>query len=322
MGMMNREYRMLLWIEEYGCITATQASYIFFGGLKTGRREAMVRLNMLVDIGKLKKYQSSFNGELQYYIKKRQTLHQIKLLDYLVYIISKGYTDIRFKPEGSFYNQCTIKTWVFNKWVDYRVDAIVEYDDNGIAHRVYLEIDNTHQSNGHELVRDSTGYNHDRYEHIARELHDKQYEKLRDYLPPEDHLEELVVVKNYLVHEHSRVAYHKDKEVNRERIIEKVDFNMYVYFLPWDLNSYFYPEQAKIDKAEAKERQIKKVAKNNQLKVEAKIKKQSESGNYSQLDLIDISSSSDTEKDIKLLRAEIKKLPDVLYFKNNTIYNI
>ena len=323
MGMVKRDYYMLQFAEKYQCITASQAKHMFFSKLKSGRREAMARLNMMVDMGKLKKYQSTFNGEMQYYFKKRQTLHQVKLLDYLACIIEKGRQNIYFKPEGAFYKECTIHTQVYNKLLDYRVDAIIEYESNGTKYRDYVEIDNTHPSNGSELIRNKTGYNHDRYEHIATELHLRQYKKARDFLPLEDHLERLIVVKNYLINAHSRVAFHMDAEVHKKYIVQKVDFDMYVYFLPWDLNTFFFPEQAKIVKEVSKVKQAKKVAKNVEMKIEAKIIKNNPVLNmFDIIDMLDTNTDDGLDKDIKLLKGEIKKLSNILYFKNNIIYNI
>ena len=319
MGLVNRDRDMLQFAEEFGCITATQAARMFYTGLKSGRREAMKRLNMLVAMGKLKKVQHGVNGEVQYYFKKEQTLHKLKFIDYVTCLFSKGYENISIRKE--------VEVVVEIKMVyhTYKIDAVVEYKKgDGLNYRDYLEIDFTHDSNKSTTREPNSGeakerFLLDRHENIGDQLFHDYYAKLINGEETDGFIERLVIVKKYLVHDHSKVVFElirsDDIMKNAYKFLHE-DYKFEAHFLPWDLNTFFFPEQAQIIKETSKVKQAKKVARKIEIKKEIEIAKEIAKKNPVRFTLADVEKYLEDDglkKDINLLRQEIKELPSIIH---------
>ena len=292
---MHREYLELQFVEKYRCITASQAAHMFYRGLKSGRRQAMGRLNMLVEIGKLKKYQNGIHGEVQYYTGKRQKRHQVKLLDMYTAMVALGYQNVKLLPEVTV----TTKPLGTNKTKIYRVDAILEYINDGVQYRDFVEIDDTHNSD-----------QDDRHKNIAYQRYYEWYCRCRDGELHDGYKERLVVVKNYLLYAHAKCGWFEkpDTEKPLAHPLTFVPYQFNIYFLPWNLNSYFFSEEAEMIKAAADKKQKDQVARKIRVKNEKKLNP------YEQF-YQDMFADDGKEKAIKILKKEIKELPNIIYIK-------
>ena len=250
---MLRDRYMQIFAETFKCITATQAQHMYFTGLKSGRIEASKRLNMLVDKGKLKKSQIGITSEVQYYPSVKQTRHQVKLLDYVAAQYELGYTNIVLKPEFSVeYQVMQTKHYA-------RVDGVLEMEKDGIKYRNYIEIDFTHAKSLKQ------------YEIIASDLFLKYYKRLRSG-KDDGYVEQIVVVKKYLKNDYTEIVDEMDMSVEINRIVWpylKESYCFKAHFLPWDTESFFFPEEAILIKAAAKVKKEKKIA----LKLKRQIEK-------------------------------------------------
>lgn len=243
---MKRDREMLVFTERFKCITASIAAHIFFTGLKSGRIEASKRLNMLVDMGKLKKSQVGISSEVQYYFTKKQTRHQVKLLDYVAAQIELGYEHVTLLPEFKI----PVKVMQTTHYL--RVDGTVEMEKNGIKYRNYIEIDFYH------------GKKVQQYKDIAWGLYDIYYRKLMKGID-DKRIEKIVGVKKYLLHDHKEQIMKIDMHTHINQIIIKFlkpneDYIMNAYYLPWNTEKFFFPQAALLIEEAASIKKEKSIA--------------------------------------------------------------
>lgn len=127
----DRDNLFLSFIEDYGSLTARQASELFFeGSYESARR----RLKYYKDIGRLSYYTSSYNKEKVYYSDEEKKLspHYLFVVDYICYLKKRG---------------CKIKKIIFHpEYLERKIkpDAFVSFEYNGFLYLTLLEVDYTH----------------------------------------------------------------------------------------------------------------------------------------------------------------------------------
>lgn len=134
MYLTNRDKEILKFIESYGSLTISQCSKIFFKDCKKNYYQARRRLKMLSDNKYLLRYRHDMRSETVYYMRKKLSLHDLKVLDIYAELIHLGASIRSFKREYII----TLE----NK--NYRVDGFIECIKNGYFYPILIEVDFTH----------------------------------------------------------------------------------------------------------------------------------------------------------------------------------
>lgn len=138
----NRDKSILAFVERYGSITINQCSKIFFSNCKQSYYQSRKRLKLLSDNSYLKRYRQDMRSEAVYYIIKRLSLHDLKVLDVYAYIKSIGAEIKTFERE--YIIPCDNK--------EYRSDGLIECIYDGYFIPILIEIDYTHFTGTKKLM--------------------------------------------------------------------------------------------------------------------------------------------------------------------------
>lgn len=138
----KRDKGILKFIEEFGSITINQCSKIFFKDCKRNYYQARRRLKLLSDSGYLKRFRKDMRSESVYYLEKRLSVHDLKVLDVYAEFINLGTKIKCFKQEY------VIPTGEKN----YRADAVIEFDYKGYWNTILIEVDYTHFTSQKKLI--------------------------------------------------------------------------------------------------------------------------------------------------------------------------
>lgn len=129
-----RDKSILKFIEKYKSITINQCSKIFFKNCKENYYQARKRLKLLSDNKYLQRYRKDMHSETIYYLTKRLSFHDLKVLDIYAYLINLGAEVKKFKREYTIVLE--------NK--EYRLDGFIECIKDGYFYPIIVEIDYTH----------------------------------------------------------------------------------------------------------------------------------------------------------------------------------
>ncbi|NEZ74234.1 hypothetical protein EXM56_02500 [Clostridium botulinum] len=157
MYLTNRDKKILKFIEEYKSITINQCSKIFFSKCKQNYYQARKRLKLLSDNKHLKRYRKDMRSETIYYLDKKLSIHDLKVLDIYAELINKG-AEIKY-----FKREYTIPT----KNKEYRADGLIECTKDGYFYPILIEVDYTHFTSNKKLLDIyNSNYFQDKYEHL------------------------------------------------------------------------------------------------------------------------------------------------------------
>lgn len=134
MYLTNRDREIIKFVEEYGSITINQCSKIFFRVNKHAYYQARKRLKQLSNEGYLKRYRKDTKSEVIYYLDKKLSIHDLKVLDVYAELTALGAKIKDFKTE---YTIPTGKK-------EYRADALIEFEHDGYFYPLMVEVDYTH----------------------------------------------------------------------------------------------------------------------------------------------------------------------------------
>lgn len=137
-----RDKQILRFIEEYKSITINQAAKIFFNNCKQSYYQARKRLKQLSDNKYIKRYRADMKSECVYYLEKKLSAHDLKVLDVYAELINLG-ADIDY-----FKQEYTIPT----KIKEYRADALIEFTYQEYFYPMLIEIDYTHFTSNKKLL--------------------------------------------------------------------------------------------------------------------------------------------------------------------------
>ncbi|WP_033047159.1 hypothetical protein [Clostridium botulinum] len=142
MYLSDRDKSILKFIEEYGSITINQCSKIFYTKNKERYYQARKKLKKLADEKLLKRYRKDMRSQAVYYMSKKLSFHDLKVLDIYAELIDMGANITFFKREY------TINT--LNK--NYRADGLIECIFDGYFYPILIEIDYTHFTSPKKLL--------------------------------------------------------------------------------------------------------------------------------------------------------------------------
>lgn len=145
----ERDKNILRWVEEHKSITINQTSKIFFKHCKESYYQARKRLRLLSNNGYLKRYRADMKSECIYYLDKKLSIHDLKVLDVYAEFISYG-AEIRY-----FKKEYIIDSGSKN----YRLDALIEVLYNDYFYPIIIEVDYTHLT-GSKKLQDIYNSNH------------------------------------------------------------------------------------------------------------------------------------------------------------------
>lgn len=137
-----RDRKIIKFIEEYKSITINQCSKIFFNNCKESYYQARKRLKLLADNKYLQRYRKDMRSETVYYITKKLSFHDLKVLDIYTYLISLGANIKTFKREYII----TLED------KEYRADGFIECVKDGYFYPILVEIDYTHFTSKKKLM--------------------------------------------------------------------------------------------------------------------------------------------------------------------------
>lgn len=138
----NRDKEIIKFIEKYGSITITQCSKIFFKNCKENYYQARKRLKKLSDNKYLNRYRKDMRSETVYYLEKKLSIHDLKVLDIYSYLIYSGATIKLFNQEY------VIPAGDKN----YRADALIEFVYEDYFFTLLIEVDYTHYTSQKKLL--------------------------------------------------------------------------------------------------------------------------------------------------------------------------
>lgn len=171
----KRDREILRFVEEYGSITIDQCRKIFFKGNKYDYYQSRMRLKLLSDNNILKRYRADMRSEVVYYLEKRLSIHDLKVLDVYAELIQLD-ADIQY-----FKREYIIDA--FKK--QYRADALVEFVYNGYWYPLIIEIDYTHYTSEKKIL---DIYNSNYFQKKYKELDENIFPKIllvRPIIPKE-----------------------------------------------------------------------------------------------------------------------------------------
>lgn len=142
MYLTNRDKEIFKFIEQYGSITINQCSKIFFSKCKQNYYQARKRLKLLSDNKYLKRYRKDMRSEAVYYLDKKLSAHDLKVLDIYAELINQGAEIKYFKREYA----------IPTKNKEYRADGLIECIKDGYFYPILVEIDYTHFTSNKKLL--------------------------------------------------------------------------------------------------------------------------------------------------------------------------
>ncbi|MBY6758614.1 hypothetical protein HYH82_15080 [Clostridium botulinum] len=142
MYLTNRDRDILKFIEQYGSITINQCSKIFFNKCKQNYYQARKRLRTLYNSKYIKRYRKDMRSEAVYYLDKKLSIHDLKVLDIYAEIINLGAEIKCFKKEYTI--KCKNK--------EYRADGLIECIRDGYFYPILIEVDYTHFTSNKKLL--------------------------------------------------------------------------------------------------------------------------------------------------------------------------
>lgn len=137
-----RDKEIIKFVEEYKSITINQCSKIFFKKCKESYYQARKRLKLLSDNKYLQRYRKDMRSKTIYYLDKKLSFHDLKVLDIYAYLITIGAEIRTFKREYVI---------TLDK-KEYRADGFVECTKDGYFYPVIIEIDYTHFTSKKKLT--------------------------------------------------------------------------------------------------------------------------------------------------------------------------
>lgn len=129
----SKDFDIVNFVMEHGCITVKQAYKIFYSYAKQGELIAWRRLRELVKNKELLYTKDLITQQHIYYYKKKPSIHTIKCIDFYAELIYQGAEIITFKREVKLY-KC-------------QPDAIIAYKYNNKSRMIFLEIDLYNKTN-------------------------------------------------------------------------------------------------------------------------------------------------------------------------------
>jgi hypothetical protein len=129
----SRDFDLVKFVMDFGCITAKQAFKVFFKHAKQGELIARRRLKKLADYKELLVMEDFKTNQKIYYLKKKPSMHTIKCLDFYSELIFNGAEVLQFTREMKLL-KCT-------------PDAFVAFKVNGKGKMVLLEVDLYNRTN-------------------------------------------------------------------------------------------------------------------------------------------------------------------------------
>lgn len=164
MFLTNRDKEILKFIEEYGSITINQCSQIFFTHCKQNYYQARKRLKLLSDNKYLKRYRKDMRSETIYYLHKKLSIHDLKVLDVYSYLVYSGASIKFFKQEYIIP--------VEDK--NYRADALIEFVYKDYFYTILVEVDYTHYTSQKKLLDIYTSFHfQDKYKNLGENIFPK-----------------------------------------------------------------------------------------------------------------------------------------------------
>ncbi|AWZ50051.1 hypothetical protein C3495_14520 (plasmid) [Clostridiaceae bacterium 14S0207] len=137
----NRDREILKFIEKYKSITINICAKIFYKDNKEAYQQARKRLRLLYKNKYLKRYRKDCTTEVIYYMHKKLSVHDLKVLDVLAELIYNNANIREFKREY------TINTERSN----YRADAFIEFTLKNYLYFLLIEVDHTHYTSFQKL---------------------------------------------------------------------------------------------------------------------------------------------------------------------------
>lgn len=160
----NRDKKTLQFIEKYGSITINQCSKIFFKNCKENYYQARKRLKKLSDNKYLNRYRKDMRSETVYYLEKKLSIHDLKVLDVYAYLI---YSGVKIK---SFNQEYVIPAGDKN----YRADALIEFIYGDYFYTLLIEVDYTHYTSQKKLFDIyNSSYFQNKYKNLGEDIFPK-----------------------------------------------------------------------------------------------------------------------------------------------------
>lgn len=150
----SRDKEILKFIECHHSVTIDQTAKIFYKDKKEAYQMARKRLKDLQNNNYIKRYRENQRCECIYYINKKLSPHNLKLMDVYAELVNAGAKIELFKKE---FNISTDKN-------NYRIDALLEFEYDDYFYTFFVEVDYTHFSSikrFEEIFK--TGYMQHRY---------------------------------------------------------------------------------------------------------------------------------------------------------------
>ncbi|APF26982.1 replication-relaxation family protein [Clostridium sporogenes] len=161
MYLTNRDKEIFKFIEQYGSITINQCSKIFFSKCKQNYYQARKRLKLLSDNKYLKRYRKDMRSEAVYYLDKKLSAHDLKVLDIYAELLHLG-AEIKY-----FEREYIIPT----KNKEYRADGLVECTKDGYFYPILIEVDYTHFTSNKKLLDIyNSNYFQDKYKDLDTDI--------------------------------------------------------------------------------------------------------------------------------------------------------
>lgn len=127
--LMERDLKILDWIDNYKAITIEQAQHLFFNGSYEAARR---RLSTLENDKTIKSYTAKATKQKVFYVDKKISDHDIYILDYIKALKSCGCEIVNIKIKPRYLNDLMI------------ADAFVKFKFNKYTFNTLLEVDYTH----------------------------------------------------------------------------------------------------------------------------------------------------------------------------------
>lgn len=162
MYLTKRDKNILKFIEEYKSLTIKQCSQLFFNNCKESYYQARKRLKLLADNHYLKRYRKDMRSETVYYMDKKLSCHDLKVIDVYACLKTIGVDIKTFERE--YVINCGGK--------EYRADGFFEFICcDGYFHLLLVEIDDTHFTSLNKLLDIyNSNYFQDKYKNLDDNL--------------------------------------------------------------------------------------------------------------------------------------------------------
>lgn len=128
-----RDFDLVKFAMDNGCITVKQACKIFFSHAKQGELIARRRLKKLADSKELLVLEDWKTNQKIYYLKKKPSMHTLKCIDFYSELIFQGAEVLQFKRELKLC-KCT-------------TDAFIAFKIGGKGKMILLEVDLYNRTN-------------------------------------------------------------------------------------------------------------------------------------------------------------------------------